>query len=269
MKKRTTVLILVFALVASASIFAVGVRHAMNEKIMMRVSEDEPLFDATKWFANGMYERIPLRDEDRAYYPEGTQYVDTSMRRIFPPSFTDEQVEILQMRIVRALKEESVAADFRQTVPSSVDDLGLGSSFDPRPQIVYSTSGFRDYGDGEPKMIPIDHYTFYTLLEGKRFYVYIDRNGETGDIAFAYRAHSSLFPADEEERRFQELQSKADLRSRLDAPGWKKRSGEPCPWPGTWECLELPVGKQTFAHNMPFPQIDGQDVTWRFAPQVI
>ena len=237
----------------------------MNEKIMMRVSEEEPLFDATQWFANGMYQRIRVGDEDRIYYPEGTLYVDTSMRRISPPPFPDDQVESLQINMVMALRGEIFPADFPPKVPPSVDDIGLGSSFDPRPQTVYLASGFRDYGDDKPK-IPVDYYTFYTLLEGKRFYVHIDRNGETGEILFAYRSHSSFLPKQEEERRFQPLQSKADLQSMLNEPGWKMRSGEFCPWPGTWECLELPVGKQTFGHNVPLPQISGQNVTWRFVP---
>ncbi len=237
----------------------------MNEKIMMRILEDDPPFDATQWFSNDMYQRIPLRDEDKVYYPAGTKYNDTLMRRISPPPFTDDQVGSLQIRIVRALKGESMPADFPPKAPPSVDIIGFGSNFDPRPQIIYITSRFMDYGDDKPK-VPIDYYTFYTLLEGKRFFVSIKRGGKTGEILFAFRVHGIAIPNDEEERRFQELQSKADLQSRLDEPGWKKRSGELCPWPGTWECLELPVGKQTFAHNMPFPKINAQDVTWRFVP---
>jgi len=265
MNKRTAVLILVMVLAAFALNWTVSGGSAMNEKIMMRVSEDDPLFDATQWFSNGMYQRIPLRNEDKVYYPVGTHYNDTLMRRISPPPFTDEQVESLQINIVMALKGEVFPADFPPKVPASVDDIGLGSSFDPRPQIVYISSRFNDYGSDESK-VPIDNYTFYTLLEGKRFFVYIRRNGETGEILRTSRSRSSHIPEDDEERRFQQLQSKADLQSRLDEPGWKKRSGELCPWPGTWECLELPVGKQTFAHNMPFPKINAQDVTWRFVP---
>ncbi len=45
----------------------------MNDKIMMRILEDDPPFDATQWFSNGMYQQIPLRDEDKVYYPVGTK----------------------------------------------------------------------------------------------------------------------------------------------------------------------------------------------------
>ncbi len=187
----------------------------MNEKIMMRVSEDDPLFDATQWFSNEMYQRIPLRKEDKAHYPAGTHYNDILMRRISPPPFTDKQVGSLQINIVMALKGEIFPADFPPKVPLSVEDIGLGSDFDPRPQIVYISSRFNDYVSDESK-VPIDNYTFYTLLEGKRFFVYIRRNGETGEILRASRSRSSHIPEDEEERRFQLLQSKADLQSRLD-----------------------------------------------------
>ena len=265
MNKIIASLIVMMALATLFASWTMRSGKSMNEKIMMRVLEDDPPFDATQWFASGMYQRISLKDEDKVYYPRGAQYNDTTMLRISPPPFTDEQVEILQMRIVRALKGKIFPADFPPKVPPSVDELGLDSGFDPRPQIVYLSSGFMDFGDDKPK-VPVDYYTFYTLLEGKRFYVFIHRNGATGEILRTSRSRSSHIPEDEEERRFQPLQSKADLQSRLDEPGWKQRSGELCPWPGTWECLEFPIGKQTFAHNMPFPKINGQDVTWRFVP---
>ena len=265
MNRRIAVLVVTTVLTALVTNWTANEGNVMSEKVMMRISEDDPLFDATKWFSNGMYQRIPLKDEDRVYYPAGAKYKDTLMTRTNPPPFTDAQVEILQMRIVRALKGEIFPADFPPKVPPSVEDIGLGSGFDPRPQIVYISSRFNDYVGDESK-VPIDNYIFYTLLEGKRFFVYIRRNGETGEIFRTSRVRSSHIPDDEEERRFQLLQSKADLQSRLDEPGWKQRSGALCPWPGAWECLEFPVGKQTFAHNMPFPKINAQDVTWRFVP---
>ncbi|WP_322074609.1 hypothetical protein [Burkholderia cepacia] len=265
MNKRTAALIPVILLAAFSLNWTASRGSEMNEKIMMRTSEDDPPFDATHWFSNGMYQRIPLKKEDKIYYPAETHYNEILMRRISPPPFTDEQVESLQINIVMALKGEIFPADFPPKVPPSVEDIGLGSGFDPRPQIVYISSRFNDYVGAESK-VPIDNYIFYTLLEGKRFFVYIRRNGETGEIFRTSRVRSSHIPDDEEERRFQLLQSKANLQSRLDEPGWKQRSGALCPWPGAWECLEFPVGKQTFAHNMPFPKINAQDVTWRFVP---
>lgn len=41
-------------------------------------------------------------------------------------------------------------------------------------------------------------------------------------------------------------------------------SGSPTPWPGVWVCEEDPSqGRQTFTHNVPLPEVNGQAVTWR------
>ena len=40
------------------------------------------------------------------------------------------------------------------------------------------------------------------------------------------------------------------------------RSGQPCPYPGTWTCEEFPTGPQTFMHQVSMPQVHQQDVTW-------
>ncbi|KNE29710.1 type VI immunity family protein [Achromobacter spanius] len=40
------------------------------------------------------------------------------------------------------------------------------------------------------------------------------------------------------------------------------RSGQPCPYPGTWTCEEMPTGPQTFAYQTAMPRVKGQDVTW-------
>jgi hypothetical protein len=46
-------------------------------------------------------------------------------------------------------------------------------------------------------------------------------------------------------------------------PGMYANSGEACPYPGVWECVERPVGTQTVAFGVPMPPVDGLDVTWR------
>ncbi|WP_273863680.1 SEL1-like repeat protein, partial [Pseudomonas sp. B3G-3] len=43
-------------------------------------------------------------------------------------------------------------------------------------------------------------------------------------------------------------------------------SGQPCPWPGTWACEDLPLGCREFAHGETFPEVDGRPVTWRLVP---
>ncbi|MCG7324076.1 hypothetical protein [Achromobacter sp. ACRQX] len=229
----------------------------MDGKIMMRASFDEPLFDASPWFHRGTYQRF--RNEDQALFP-GLKYSQIIMMRTSPQPFTDEEIASLRIRIYMALTD-SIGADFQPKVPASFASRGLGSDFDPRPQTVYISSGFRR-GVGSPGA-PEDYYHFYTLLDGQRFFVSIKRDGADGKTIYTSRDINSRLSKSEAERRFEELQAKSDYQAWLDAPGWKKRSGEPCPWPGIWECLELPVGQQTFAYNHPFPQINGQDVTWR------
>jgi len=46
-------------------------------------------------------------------------------------------------------------------------------------------------------------------------------------------------------------------------------SGTPCPWPGVWICEEAPqVGRQTVAHGVLLPEVDGQAVTWRLVKAI-
>ncbi len=44
-------------------------------------------------------------------------------------------------------------------------------------------------------------------------------------------------------------------------------SGQPCTWPGTWACEDLPVGGRHFEHGEPLPEVEGRPVTWRLLPR--
>ncbi|WP_372437881.1 hypothetical protein ACCM60_07050 [Pseudomonas chlororaphis subsp. aureofaciens] len=255
--RYTWLFLFVTAIIAVGAGWSWNRGQGMDEKILMRASFDEPPFDASPWFADGKYQRVP--NDDQQLFP-GLKYSPIIMMRTSPQPFTDDEVRSLRLRIYMALTDP-LGANFSPQVPKSVEGFGPGSDYDPRSQVVYINSGFRP--GFAPPGVAFDYYKFYALLGGERFFVAIVRDGETGEIISTHRMHSFGIPKDEEERRFQELQSKADHQARLDAPGLKKRSGELCPWPGIWECLELPVGQQTFAYNYPFPQINGQDVTWR------
>lgn len=104
------------------------------------------------------------------------------------------------------------------TVPESVEAIGAGSDFDPRPQVIYAYSGFArgfDIAGRTQELIhsydvdyypkPVDYYHFYTLLDGERFYVSIERDGVSGRIIHTNRMLSLRIPKDEEDRRFQKL----------------------------------------------------------------
>ena len=49
----------------------------------------------------------------------------------------------------------------------------------------------------------------------------------------------------------------------VEPQGTRMRTGEPCPWPGSWACEDLPSGAVLMIHGQYFPQVDGCDVTWR------
>jgi hypothetical protein len=192
--------------------------QGVSDKIMMRVSFDEPLFDASAWFANGTYQRV-LNDNPQLF--PGLKYSRLSMRRTSPPPFTDEEVLSLRTRIYMALTDDFDARHGLYPcpiVPESVETIGAGSDFDPRPQVIYAYSGFARGFDSPGRMQepihshvdyypkPVDYYHFYTLLDGERFYVSIKRDGVSGEIIHTSRLVSLGIPKDEEERRFQKLQ---------------------------------------------------------------
>lgn len=66
MNKRTSVLIPAILLAAFSLNWTASGGSEMNEKIMMRISENDPPFDATHWFSNGMYQRIPLKKRTKS-----------------------------------------------------------------------------------------------------------------------------------------------------------------------------------------------------------
>lgn len=207
--------------------------QGMDEKILMRASFDEPLFDASPWFSGGKYQRV--LNDDHQLFP-GMKYSQIVMMRTVPQAFMDDEVRSLRLRIYMALTDP-VGASFSPPVPKSVDIFDPGSDYDPRSQVVYINSGFRP--GFAPPGVAFDYYEFYALLDGERFFVSIVRNGENGEIVSTHRGHSLSVPKDEAERRFQELQAKSDHQAWLDAPGWKKRSGDPARGPAfgnAWNC---------------------------------
>lgn len=224
-----------------------------DEKIMMYSGDSlfgEP-FDATRWFANGMYRRM-LHSDGRPGYRM------TGMRRVSPPPFPDSQLEELQIWISMALEEPDEFTEMPPTPAAVIKKVG-DRSFDPRPQIVYLGSGF------SAPDTPEDSYIFYMLYESKRYFVVLKRDPVSGKVTSSWR-DISLKNKEEEDRRFHELEEQEKLAVWRNAPGLRARSGQPCPYPGTWECLECAPGQQNqrnFTHAATLPQIDGRDVTWR------
>lgn len=218
---------------------------ATNDKILMYFDENEPPFDATRWFTNGMYKRRLSKAGI-----SGAQYNDWGMDRVEPPGFPDAQVEDLKAWIMVGLEDDD---HIHPKPPASSEHiLQFDQGFDPRQQIVYAFSGFK-----APDK-PFDTYTFYTLLEGRRFYVDIERDALTGVIITANRGDSliGIVPREKEEALFHELERKQQ-------PGLRARSGASCPYPGVWECDDCELGPQTFSHGVVLPKVRGHEVTWR------
>jgi hypothetical protein len=224
-----------------------------DEKIMMYTGDGlfgEP-FDATRWFTNGMYRRVPDADQP-------TGFARVAITRVAPPPFPDSQLEDLRSRLAGAL-DRSEGFDGAPPIPAEAIEKVRDPSFDPRSQIIYSASGFSAPDE------PVDSYIFYMLHEGKRYFVILDRDPISGEIITSSR-DISLKNREEEERRFRALEEQEKLAVWRNAPGLRARSGQPCPYPGTWECLECAPGlqnQQNFTHAATLPQIDGRDVTWR------
>jgi hypothetical protein len=79
----------------------------------------------------------------------------------------------------------------------------MDSRFDPRPQIHYSTSYFK-----EPDF-PVDIYGCYLLIKGKRFFVNLKRDGRTGEFVGAHRTDSvGGISYTEQKKLFKELEKK-------------------------------------------------------------
>ncbi|WP_309262605.1 hypothetical protein [Lysobacter arvi] len=222
-----------------------------DEKIMMYPGDGlfgEP-FDATGWFANGMYRR-------NRYADERVGFSNTGMTRVAPPPFPDWQLEDLRIWIAMGLEQPTPGG--RVTPQAAIDQVG-DPSFDPRHQIIYQGSGFIAPDE------PTDGYAFYMLHDGKRYFVALDRDPISGKITSASRA-ISLGPRELEERLFEELETRRKLAAWRNAPGLRASSGQPCPYPGVWECLDCTPGgekQRKFAHEAILPQVDGRDVTWR------
>lgn len=221
----------------------------MDEKIMMvpERPQDSPPFDATHWFTNGMYKRrsaTPLGPGDTAFNHWG-------MDRVRPPDFPDEQVMELRTWIMTGLEIGNPLFSMPQLPPGSEETILYNKNFDPRSQIIYNLSGF------EEKDKPVDTYTFYTLLDGKRFFVQLDRDALTGKIIGARREPNiSTMTSKEQDVLFGKLEKRQQ-------PGLRVRSGTACPYPGVWECDDCELGPQTFSHGVVLPKVQGREVVWR------
>lgn len=132
--------------------------RAMPENVMMYYgsSDNETKFDARYWFESGQY-----RPRQDGRYPASL----VTMLRTRPMPFTQEQNEALPVIAYVALQEHYPDIDSLKMIRPAPN---LGN------RVRYAYSKF-----AEPNQ-PVDYYYLYVELDGIRYVVTFDRDGQTG-----------------------------------------------------------------------------------------
>jgi hypothetical protein len=161
--------------------------RAMPAKVMMYYgsSDNEDMFDATRWFASGQYRSRPGFED----YP-------VSMLRARPVPFTRNQIADFPIVAAMALQEHYPEADHLKL---------LDSEPDLSARVRYAYSAF-----AEPDL-PVDYYYLYIELDGTRYVVTFDRDGQTGALRKkTYRARAIIgeYASQAEHRKvFEEIEA--------------------------------------------------------------
>jgi hypothetical protein len=147
-----------------------------------------------------------------------------------------------------------------ERVPNDYEEILMDSRFDPRPQIRYISSYFK-----EPD-VPVDIYGCYLLIKGKRFFVDLKRDGRTGKfirasrtdgvVGISYDEQQKLFKAlEEKQKQEQEPQMSPSSPSDPSPEPISRilRGGNKCPRTGWWY-THIDGGKtQFFSEGEIFP----------------
>jgi hypothetical protein len=161
--------------------------RAMPAKVMMYYgpSDNEDMFDATRWFAGGQYRSRPGFED----YP-------LTMLRTRPAPFTRDQIEDFPVIAAMALHEHYPDADYLKLLDSEPDLSG---------RVRYAHSAF-----AEPDQ-PLDYYYLYIELDNTRYVVTFDRDGQSGALRkTTYRAEAIIgeYASQAEHRKvFEEIEA--------------------------------------------------------------
>jgi hypothetical protein len=159
----------------------------MPAKVMMYYgpSDNEDMFDATRWFAGGQYRSRPGFED----YP-------LTMLRTRPALFTRDQIEDFPVIAAMALHEHYPDADYHKLLDSEPDLSG---------RVRYAYSAF-----AEPDQ-PLDYYYLYVELDNTRYVVTFDRDGQSGALRkTTYRAEAIIgeYASQAEHRKvFEEIEA--------------------------------------------------------------
>jgi hypothetical protein len=133
----------------------------MPKKIMMYYGgfEIEEMFDASQWFANGMYKPRNIEADGGAS--------NVTMLRSQPKPFTPEQLAELPYAAAEAFDSSHLEDTDTQALILDPPDL--------RQRVRYTYSAF-----AEPNK-PEDYYNLYLELNSRRFVVTFSRDAQTGE----------------------------------------------------------------------------------------
>ncbi len=149
------------AAMATAGAYLNAKESAMSKKIMMYYGgfEIEEMFDASQWFASGLYKH--------RYIAENGEASNVTMLRSRPLSFTREQLDDLPYVTAGAFDYSHLAGTDTQAFLLNPPDLSK--------RIRYTYSAF-----AEPNK-PRDYYNLFLQLHGRRFVISFSRDAQSGD----------------------------------------------------------------------------------------
>jgi hypothetical protein len=237
----------------------------MNEEIMMHYGwySHATYFDASRWFKNGMYQR----DTD-SFLPSG--YSDVRMIRVSPLTFKDSDLINVRIWLVLGLDPRTDNTELER-VPNDYEEILMDSRFDPRQQIHYSGSYFK-----EPDF-PVDVYGCYLLIKGKHFIVSLERDGRTGKfiradrdigiVGISYDEQQKLFKELEEKQKQEQEPQKSSSPPSDPSPepiSHILKGGNKCPRTGWWY-THIDGGKtRFFSEGEIFPEFPSNTTYWQW-----
>jgi len=227
-------------------------------RIVMQYDYFRERFDATKWFKNGMY-RLKTDSWD-------SYLMDDQMLRVSVPPVPDSELRLLRASLVVGLDPvmlELHGNDFNYAPPpESYKEILTDNRFDPRPLMIYAYSFFKDIDK------PRDIFVVYLLIEGKRYFVRLERDAMTGEIESTRR----WFMVRVGDERGNWLFKRLEDRQKGLIPVSKDTEfptavlgGVPCPKSGNWWVRYMP-GERFFNKGEKMPELSKKNETGGYDP---
>jgi hypothetical protein len=204
-------------------------------------------FDASHWFESGMYKRRPSK-----WGPGGFSY--NSMFRVSIPPIPDSDLEDWRVAITVGLSPEMERTRLDPTeLPPPPEDYRkytMDEQYDPRPGLFYIASYFPE------KDKACDTYGLLVLIEGKRYYIHVERDPLTGKVLRADRSTGFALTDEEEDAYIKVIEEHQNRSKQTDAaydiPA-PMPVGATCPQEGWWSAEGGSEGPYYFKKGGVFP----------------